>query len=35
VLSSLKAAEKCYLIEEIDAYNIVEYIVARVDKGEK
>jgi hypothetical protein len=35
VLYSLKAAEKCYFIEEIDGYNIVKYIVARVDKGEK
>jgi zinc finger SWIM domain-containing protein 3 len=35
VLYSLKAAEKCYLIEEMDSYDIIEYKVARVDKGEK
>ncbi|CAN6348504.1 unnamed protein product, partial [Urochloa humidicola] len=33
---SLKAAfEKSYLIEEMDGYNIIEYKVGRVDKGDK
>jgi zinc finger SWIM domain-containing protein 3 len=31
----LKPAEKCYLIEEMDGYNIIEYKVGRVDKGDK
>jgi hypothetical protein len=35
VLYSLKAVEKCYLIEEMNSYDIVEYKVARVDKGER
>jgi zinc finger SWIM domain-containing protein 3 len=35
VLYSLKAAEKCYLIEELDSYDTVVYEVGRVDKGEK
>ncbi|KAL6630579.1 hypothetical protein ACP70R_028652 [Stipagrostis hirtigluma subsp. patula] len=32
---SLKTVSKCFLIEEMDGYNIVEYKVGRVDKGEK
>jgi hypothetical protein len=32
---SLKAAEKCYFIEEMDGYNIVVYKIGRVDKGDK
>jgi zinc finger SWIM domain-containing protein 3 len=32
---SLKAAEKCYLIEELDSYETVVHEVRRVDKGEK
>jgi zinc finger SWIM domain-containing protein 3 len=35
VLYSLKAAEKCYLIEELDSYDTVVYEVGMVDKGEK
>jgi zinc finger SWIM domain-containing protein 3 len=35
VLYSLKAAEKCYLIEELDSYETVVHEVGRVDKGEK
>jgi hypothetical protein len=35
VLYSLKVAEKCYLIEELDSYDTVVYEVGRVDKGEK
>jgi hypothetical protein len=35
VLYSLKAAKKCYLIEELDSYDTVVYEVGRVDKGEK
>lgn len=32
---SLKAASKCFLIEEMDGYNTVQYKVGRVDKGDK
>ncbi|XP_066375220.1 protein FAR1-RELATED SEQUENCE 5-like [Miscanthus floridulus] len=32
---SVKAADKCYWIETVDGYDIVEYIVGRVDKGDK
>jgi zinc finger SWIM domain-containing protein 3 len=35
VLYNLKAAEKCYLIEELDSYDTIVYEVGRVDKGEK
>jgi zinc finger SWIM domain-containing protein 3 len=35
VLYSLKAAKKCYLIEELDSYETVVHEVGRVDKGEK
>jgi hypothetical protein len=35
VLYSLKAAEKCYLIEELDSYETVLHEVGRVHKGEK
>jgi zinc finger SWIM domain-containing protein 3 len=35
VLYSLKAAEKCYLIEKLDSYDTVVHEVGRVDKGEK
>jgi zinc finger SWIM domain-containing protein 3 len=31
----LKAVETCYLIKEMDGYNIVEYKVGRVDKRDK
>jgi zinc finger SWIM domain-containing protein 3 len=35
VLYSLNAAEKCYLIEELDSYDTIVHEVGRVDKGEK
>jgi hypothetical protein len=35
VLYSLKAAEKCYLIEELDSYDTFVHEVGGVDKGEK
>jgi zinc finger SWIM domain-containing protein 3 len=35
VLYSLKAAEKCYLIEELDSYETIVHEVGRVDRGEK